>query len=197
MKRLLVSTLSAAVSVGMVAPAFAYVTNHSDIDVQTSPYHNGRPARRVIKSRFGRVYNRPTVGQRRVHYSDTEREVAPVNTDRVIPNNAGGIHRRVRMQSTDNQGGRILLRRSEGRRFRRLNRTLKPDSDRYRTLNRRQNTRSLRRSMDGASLPSAIVQTGGNGYDKPTRRDIRENRAYGKVNDRDRNLLLEIENSSR
>lgn len=55
-----------------------------------------------------------------------------------------------------------------------------------------------------SNLPLSLVTTGGEteantgswGWDKPTRRDIRENMHY-RVNDRDRNVLDEIANSSR
>lgn len=54
-------------------------------------------------------------------------------------------------------------------------------------------------------LPSTLVQTGGNhpdnngswGYDRPTRRDIRENLYHSQVNDRDRDILGERANNHR
>ena len=104
---------------------------------------------------------------------------------------------RSRGEAVSNQAGRNLLRRAEGRRFRRYNRTRKPGFDRYRTLNLRSNKRSLR-GMEYESnlpLPRTLVQTGG--YDRPTRRDIRENLHYNQVNDRNRNILQEISESNR
>lgn len=191
----------------MVSPAFAYVTKHADIDVQTSPYHDGRPARRVIQSRFGETYNRPTVGARRTHYSTSEREVAPVRTNARIVENAGGIHTRLRTTAVQDSTGRsVLQRHTLGRRLRRLNRMPKADQDRYRILNLRPNTRSIRMRVEGnesSYLPSSLVQTGGNasvsgewGWDRTTRRDVRYNNHYG-VQKRNRDLLVEIKNSAR
>lgn len=201
MKRLLISSLSAVVSISMVSPAFAYITKNENIEVQTSTYHDGRPAKRLIMDRFGETYNRPTVGERRTHYSSTEREVAPVTTNRTILENAGGVYSRVRTTAVDDTTGRAELERHTlGRRLRRLNRMPKADSDRYRVLDLRPNTRSLRMQVESTDessyLPSSLVQTGGDTYDKPTRRDIRENRLTN-VNDRDRNVLAEIKNSAR
>ena len=68
--------------------------------------------------------------------------------------------------------GRRLLRRATGRSLRRSNRTAKPNSDRYRTLNVRRNKRRIRSLGKEANLalPHTLVQTGT--YDRPTRRDI-------------------------
>jgi hypothetical protein len=43
-------------------------------------------------------------------------------------------------------------------------------------------------------IPRTLVQTGA--YDRPTRRDIRENSYFNQVNDRDRNILQEISDSN-
>lgn len=57
-----------------------------------------------------------------------------------------------------------------------------------------------------ASLPLSLVTTGNGGsddnfgswmWDRPTRRDIRENKYHTMVDDRDRDVLSEMENSSR
>ena len=72
----------------------------------------------------------------------------------------------------------------------------------YRVLN----TTGLGRRVAGnASLPYSLVQTGGGSdenfgswhWDRPTRRDVRENGYHNRVNDRARNILEEIRNSSR
>ncbi len=71
----------------------------------------------------------------------------------------------------------------------------------YRVLNISGDDR--RRVASG--LPTTLVQTGGNGasnngswgYDRPTRRDIRENLYHNRVNDRDRDILQERAESSR
>jgi len=54
------------------------------------------------------------------------------------------------------------------------------------------------------NLPFSLVTTGGNSesfgdwmWDRPTRRDIRENLHYTQVNDRDRDLLIEMQNNVR
>jgi hypothetical protein len=155
MKRFLLSTLSAVVSIGMAVPAFAYVTSSDDITAQTSPYHSGRPSKRVI--------------------------MKSLNKD---------AYSRVRTAPSADDSGRSLLQRSESRRFRRLNRSPKPDSDRYRTLNTRPNTRSIRKKVEKSSfLPNALVQTGQElNYDRVSRRSIR--------GDRDRALLFEISQSN-
>ena len=176
MKRLLISTLSAAaITAGMATPAFAYVVKHESINVQTSPFHNGRPAKRIIMTRFGSRDNTPTV-------SDTDAT-------------------RTRSAAVDDTTGRSNLQRhTRGRLLRRLNRMPKANTDRYRTLDLRPNSRSLRNTnLDRTEsyLPSTLVQTGGTEvYDRPTRRDIREN-SLTNVNDRDRNILAEIKNSAR
>jgi hypothetical protein len=80
---------------------------------------------------------------------------------------------RQRMTSEQPSSGRSLLQRSQARKFRRLNRTRKPGSDRYRTLNLRENPRSIRRQANEAMLPSSLVQTGGDTASvRPTRRSI-------------------------
>lgn len=66
----------------------------------------------------------------------------------------------------------------------------------YRVLN---TAGADRRQVTQGLLPSTLVQTGGDssdnngswGYDRPTRRDIRENLYHAQVNDRDRNILEE------
>ena len=73
----------------------------------------------------------------------------------------------------------------------------------YRVLNV---TGDVRRLASARSrLPYSLVQTGGGSHDnhgswlwdRPTRRDIRENLYHNRVNNRDRNLLEEMRNSSR
>ena len=164
MKRFLISTVSVALSLGMVSPAFAYITNDDDIKVQTSPYHEGRPARRLIMTQYGN------------------------STDR------SGIRRAASPEDT----GLSLLRRASIRRFRRFNRMPKPGSDRYRILDLRPNTRFLRSEAEDQSwLPSSLITTGGSNYDRPTRRDIRENSFFNQVNDRNRDILEEMTNNQR
>jgi len=103
---------------------------------------------------------------------------------------------RSRSAAVQSVSGRNLLRRAEGRRLRSYNRMPKPGTDSYRILNLRPNTRRLRTELESSlELPSTLVQTGG--YDKPTRRDIRENLLFNRVHNRDRNILNEIKESSR
>lgn len=71
----------------------------------------------------------------------------------------------------------------------------------YRVLNISGDIR--RTNTAAANLPLSLVTTGGGSdnygdwmWDRPTRRDIRENK-YHNVDDRDRDLLGEMENSSR
>lgn len=59
-------------------------------------------------------------------------------------------------------------------------------------------------SVATSDLPFSLVTTGGNAenygdwmWDRPTRRDIRENLYYTKVNDRDRDILGEMQKSTR
>lgn len=65
----------------------------------------------------------------------------------------------------------------------------------YRVLNVSGDTRRIATATK-SELPFSLVRTGGNqdnhgqwGYDRPTRRDIRENGHYGCVNVRDRNVF--------
>ena len=61
------------------------------------------------------------------------------------------------------------------------------------------------RRVVSKGLPTTLVQTGGNhpdnngswGYDRPTRRDIRENFYHSQVDDRDRDILGERADSHR
>jgi hypothetical protein len=69
----------------------------------------------------------------------------------------------------------------------------------YRVLNISGDTRRNK------GLPFSLVRTGGRssenygdwGWDRPTRRDIRENQYHDQVNDRDRDILGEMAGSSR
>lgn len=185
MKRFLLSTVSAALSFGMVSPAFAYIIKNESIEVQTSPYHDGRPSRRIIMSRFGHTDNRPTVQ----------------GTLTSQPTNVGGVHARVRSAAVDDTTGRQNLVRSTLRRVRRLNRMPKANSDRYRILDLRPNNRSLREDarrtiqvQEGSYLPSVLVKTGANTtYDRPTRRDIIKNSI---LNNLSRDILTEVKSST-
>jgi len=103
---------------------------------------------------------------------------------------------RSRGEAVSNENiGYQLLRRADGRRYRRLNRTRKPGSDRYRTLDLRTNKRSLRGMEYESSLPlpRTLVQTGGD-VERPSRRAVRDNAYYTQVNNRDRNVLEEMKN---
>ncbi len=152
MKRILLSLISAAASLSMITPAFAYITGEGGLEAQTSIYHSGRPAKRLIMSRFGETDNKLSVSGRA---TDT------------------------RMEATTDVTGRVLLQRADGRRFRRLNRMPKEGTDRYRTLNIHMNRRAIREDMmkeESSSLPSVLVQTGDDNHDNPSRRTIRNDR---------------------
>ena len=167
MKRFLLPTLSLALSMSIATPALAYFSVPGN--------QEGGPVSRVTRRR---VVNRAEATNKLPDFIPQED--------------------RTREEAVDQSNiGHNLLRRAEGRRFRRYNRTRKPGFDRYRTLNLRTNKRSLRGMEYESSLelPRTLVQTGG--YDRPTRRDIRENSLFNRVNDRNRNILNEIKNSSR
>jgi len=167
MKRFLFSSLSLVMGICIVTPSLAYFA---------VPGNRGAgPVNRVTRRRV------------------VDRAEAANKLSEFIPEED-----RSRGESVEQSNvGHTLLRRAEGRRFRRYNRMRKPGSDRYRTLNLRSNRRSLRGMEYESSLelPRTLVQTGG--YDRPTRRDIRENLLFDHVNDRDRNILQEISESSR
>ena len=167
MKRFLLPTLSVVLTLSIVSPGLAYFSVPGNTD-------GGRVAR---------------MSKRRI----IERAEASHKLPAFIPHE----DRSRSTVSDESSSGHRLLRRADGRRFRRLNRTPKPGFDRYRTLNLRTNRRSLR-GMEYEShleIPRTLVQTGG--YDHPTRRDIRENSYFNQVNDRDRNILQEISDSNR
>lgn len=72
----------------------------------------------------------------------------------------------------------------------------------YRVLNVSGDMRKRGVATTTANLPFSLVQTGGNSngswqWDRPTRRDIRENQYYTQVNDRNRNILQEMQNNQR
>lgn len=165
MKRILLSTVSFVLSLGIATPGFAYFSVPGNSDYSGAD----RQTRRAVMQ-DARAMNR---------------------LPDFIPTND-----RMRSEASEKgTTGHTLLRRADGRQLRRFNRARKPGYDRYRTLNLRSNKRSLR-GMEYESfleLPRTLVLTGG--YDKPTRRDIRDNMYFG-VNDRDRNILQEIEDSN-
>lgn len=86
-------------------------------------------------------------------------------------NNVGRLEaarrRRSAAQVQDTARGQLM--RAVPRNYRRLTRSPKSGTDRYRTLH--PNTRSLRKAADQSMLPPRLVQTG-KLYDRPTRRDI-------------------------
>ena len=167
MKRFLLSSLSLVLGLSIVTPGFAYFAAPGT----SGTSRVARQTRRHVVIKAEAVNRVPNF----IPQKDRSRDNAIAQPD----------------------SGHNLLRRAEGRRFRRYNRTRKPGFDRYRTLNLRSNKRSLRGMEYESSLelPRTLVITGG--YDKPTRRDIRENYFFNRVNDRDRNILNEISESSR
>jgi len=179
-KRYLVSTLSAALAFGMVAPAFAYVvpedfvrSSRRLLDQSATTQLIDHTTRRDIRdnnvTEEMRYRDRSILQEIRENQRATQKVVAPKDSN--------------------------LMRGRADRRLRRLNRRVKPGYDRYRILNLRPNTRYLRRLEEESSLPASLVRTGGNfGYDKPTRRDIRENAFFSRMNDRDRDVLKEMQN---
>lgn len=72
----------------------------------------------------------------------------------------------------------------------------------YRVLNVSGDMRKRGVATASGNLPFSLVQTGGDnngqwGWDRPTRRDIRENLYHNRVSDRDRDLHTEMANNSR
>ena len=75
----------------------------------------------------------------------------------------------------------------------------------YRVLNVTGDVRLRGYNVGKTNLPPSLIKTGGRSHsnygawmwDRPTRRDIRENKIYGKVNDRDRSVLKEMADSVR
>jgi len=104
--------------------------------------------------------------------------------------------------SLPEQVGSDLQRAKMDRNLRNKNRAFKRVG-RYRILNRigadaPKNARTLRKEADTSLLPASLVQTGGSyGYDRPTRRDIRDNAYYSQVTNRDRDILKEIRENQR
>ncbi len=174
MKKALTSTISLALSLGMVAPAFAWMPSSGFI----------KPSIRekVQEIRSMKDVRNPT---RRFIRDNRDR---PVLEERKMRNRATSV-----TTGTKNTHLERTKRLYKGRR----NRFRRPKigSDRYRVL--RPNTRYFRRrAEEQSSLPPSIVQTGGSSYDKPTRRDVRgDNGYFYRVNGRDRDVLAEIEES--
>jgi len=174
-KRAFTSSISLALSLGFVAPAFAYFPR-SDF---TRPSHREqveaikmtkdirRPSRRSIQS---------TVDKRSVPMEQRTRTRA---NSTVTATKSTHLERTRRAWNLRNQ-----------------NRKPKPGSDRYRVL--RPNTRFFRRQVEEQSaLPPRIVQTGLYRYDKPTRRDIRENGYFPGIVNRKRDVLGEMKANTR
>lgn len=143
MKRFFYSSLSVALGMSIAAPGIAYFSVPGNANMTGSE----RQSRRHV------IRNAESVNRLPAYIPTADRS---------------------RGEAVDNDSiGYNLLRRADGRRFRRLNRTRKPGSDRYRTLDLRTNKRSLR-GMEYESnlpLPRTLVQTGGEA-ERPTRRSI-------------------------
>ena len=173
MKRVLISSIAVASTLGLIAPAFAYVRDPDFV----------KPSQRQVELKIKSSVNRPT----RRHIKAVRNLVQ--QQQKVDKN------RRIRRQA-EMQKRRLL--RQQDRSFRWKNRRPKVGHDRYRILFR-PNTRYFRllNENDGQSaLPLTIVRTGGQpGYDRPTRRDIRENGI--RIHDRKRDILWEMRTSQR
>lgn len=173
MKRILVSSISLALSVGFVSSAFAYAAPEgykatTKATAFRSPTADaGRPSRRSITF------------DNRHRDLQGEMQLNPRDISEAAPQTQGRIE---------------LMRGIMERKLRRMNRMPKEGSDRYRTLNLRPNTRYLRLENE-SGLPPSLVQTGS--YDAPTRRDIRDNAVFGDMNFRNRDVLLEMEQRTR
>ena len=182
LRRLFLTGTSAALAVGMAAPAFAYVM----------PGDFARPSNREVTSATQSLgYDRTT--RRDIRDNNVVDDIRYRNRSILTEMEEG-------VRDTENPtAGKdaSLVRGRSDRMLRRLNRRIKPGYDRYRILNLRPNTRYLRQLDEESSLPSSLVQTGGTSYDKPTRRDIRENMYFSQVDDRDRDVLGEMENNQR
>ena len=167
MKRFLFSSLSFVLGLSIITPGFAYFS----VPGNAESSYAVRQTRRHIVNRAEATNKLPEF----------------------IPQEDRNRGEAVQQATT----GYLLMRGSEGRRLRRYNRTRKPGFDRYRTLNLRTNRRSLRGMEYESSLdlPRTLVQTGG--YDRPTRRDIRDNALFNDVYSRNRNILNEISESAR
>lgn len=175
-KKVAVSSVSAFLSLGMIAPAFAYITPLDFIQ---------KTARTVEQEARVGTYDRPT---RRAIATSSERDILVEMQENTAE---------ARVSSPARKSN--LLRGTMERQFRRLNRQPKAGQDRYRILSY-PNTRyfRLKAEQEQSSLPFQLVQTGGNNtYDRPTRRDIRENGYYDGIIDRDRDILQEMSESTR
>ncbi|MBU0767350.1 hypothetical protein KKF55_06285 [Patescibacteria group bacterium] len=177
MNKILVSSVSVVLTLGVVAPAFAYVPN---LDFERTSH---RLEVETIKStRDVRNLNKPS--RRSV-------QKAGLNSS-VLQQRKTSLEKSVVTEQTKDTH---LDRTRRIRELRNSNRQPKPGSDRYRAI--RPNTRSLRLESERSYLPPMIVQTGSSTYDRPTRRDIRENGYFNGVFDRDRDILKEMEENSR
>jgi len=188
MNKAFVSSVSLALTLGVVAPAFAMASA-------------GGPAFAYVPNRgFQRQSHRLQVeaikATRDVRniQKPARRHVQAAGSNRaILQEMKASSERSVTPEVTKNTH---LERASRVYNFRNENRQPKPGSDRYRVL--RLNTRFLRRQVEEQSfLPTMIVQTGRNVYDRPTRRDIRENGYFDGILDRDRDVLKEMRENLR
>ena len=182
MKRLFASSVAIVLTVSAVVPAFAYVI----------PTDYVRPSQREIEKTIQRSSDVRQTSNRITRFGIEER-------DRDLLNE---MQHNDRSQTLLVQPQTFLQRAKMDRNLRNENRGLKR-TGRYRILNRirtsaPKNTRTIRKEADMSLLPPTLVQTGGMyGYDRPTRRDIRDNAYFSQVNNRDREILKEISESSR
>lgn len=161
------SSVVAAITLSSVVPAFAYVIPGSSPQLSN-----------VFQQREStKAPDRPT--RRSIRRSTRDRDVlAEIKANPRDVSNARPV----------SSGVTKLYRARLNRMFRRINRSPKSGYDRYRILHR-PNTRYFRQQAeDQASLPSFLVQTGGNTIGRPSRRSIRGTR--------DRDILKEMRECS-
>lgn len=222
MSRFLISSFAAAMTLGSVTPAFAYVYENLPRSVETdaimmdatdaSNYdyryqgsivrHDRGITSRVVSRRAERL-NRPDVGYIRRRGGDrtiaeddqTGRTMLPVRAD-FRAEYLRNANRHLLGVGTRDGDWRILRHQDQGD-TRRRPIGWQGGLPNYRYDMSEEEFMELLESMDeGAMLPPSLVQTGGSTgvwlYDRPTRRDVRENLHYTEVNDRDRALLDEM-----
>ncbi|MBU2214095.1 hypothetical protein KKC44_04675 [Patescibacteria group bacterium] len=209
MNKALVSSVSLVLTLGVVAPAFAMASAGGPAFAMASAggpafaiASAGGPALAYVPNRaFERTSHRleveaikATRDVRNTQQPARRGVRAAVRNRSVLQERAANSERSEVAVPTKNTH---LERTTRAYNLRSENRQPKPGSDRYRVL--RPNTRSLRKAIDNQSaLPSIIVQTGfSSSYDRPTRRDIRDNGYYDGILNRDRDVLKEMRENQR
>ncbi|MCF7844410.1 MAG: hypothetical protein K9M03_01100 [Kiritimatiellales bacterium] len=197
MNKTLVSSVSIALSLGVVVPAFAMASAGEPAFAMASA---GEPAFAYVPNMsFERQSHREEVQAiketrdvRNINKpSRRQIQTAGLKTDALQERAVSSV----RSADSDQTKNTHLERTRRVRVLRRFSRSPKQGSDRYRVL--RPNTRSLRLEAESSYLPPMIVQTGQISYDRPTRRAIRENGYFSGILDRDRDVLKEMSENKR